>query len=189
LNATKVTDLVARLLGVTHAQLANLALAAPSRPDRAILQPYVDGERVPDRPAARGLLAGMRSDMTREEMARAAFEGVLFGLYDGLCALERLGVSTDGRLLVTGGGARSPAYRQFLADIFGRPVHYVDVGDSAAVGAAVQAAAVLSGARVADVAAAWAPATRVVAEPGTDGTVDEVRDRYRRLVRTEALDA
>jgi xylulokinase len=189
LNATKVTDLAARLLGVSHDQLADLALAAPSRPDRAILQPFIDGERVPDRPAARGLLAGMRSDMSREELARAAFEGVLFGLYEGLCALERVGVQTNGRLLVTGGGARSPAYRQFLADIFDRPVHYVDVGDSAAVGAAVQAAAVLSGARVSDVTVAWAPTPKVVAEPRAGERTDEVRERYRHLVRTEALDA
>lgn len=188
LNATKVTDLAARLLGVDHDGLAVLALAGPPRPDRAVLQPYLDGERVPDRPAARGLLAGLRSDLGREEFARAAFEGPLFGLAEGFEALERLGVRTDGRLLVTGGGGRSPAYRQLLADIFGRPVHFVDVGDAAAVGAAVQAAAVLAGSRVAEVAAAWAPATEVVAEPRPEQGVAEVRDRYRRLTAAEALD-
>lgn len=188
LNATKVTDLAGRLLGVDHDGLAALALAGPARPDRAVLQPYLDGERVPERPAARGLLAGLRSDMGREEFARAAFEGVLFGLVDGLDALERLGVRTDGRLLVTGGGGRSPAYRQLLADLFERPVHFADVGDAAAVGSAVQAAAVLAGSRVAEVAAAWAPPTEVVAEPRPDQGVAEVRDRYHRLTRAEELD-
>ncbi|MBA3416073.1 MAG: xylulokinase [Chloroflexia bacterium] len=188
LNATKVTDFAARLLGVDHAALGALALAAPADPDRPVLQAFLDGERVPERPAARGILAGLRSDSSREEVARAAFEGVLLGLHDGLLALECLGVRTDGRLLATGGGARSPAYRQFLADIFDRPVHYVDLGDAAALGAAAQAAAILRGVTVAEVAAAWAPATEVVAEPRPGQAIEEVRARYRRLLAAEDLD-
>ncbi len=188
LNATKVTEFAARLLGVDHEALSGLALSAPPHLDRPVLQAFLDGERVPERPAARGILAGLRSDSGREELARAAFEGVLFGLYDGLLALERLGVRTAGRLLVTGGGAYSPAYRQFLADIFGRPVHYIDTGDAAAAGAAVQAAAILHGTTVGEVAAAWAPSTEVVAEPRPGQAIYEVRDRYRALVGAEELD-
>ena len=188
LNAAKVTDAFARILGVDHGELARLALAAPPAADRPIVVPYLDGERTPNRPDSHGLVAGMRSDVTREQVARAAFEGVVCGLLDGLDALNRAGARTDGRLILTGGGARSPAYRQLLADLSGRLVHSADIAESAAAGAAVQAAAILQGRRVIDVAAAWAPPLPVVAEPRSGQADGELRERYRRAAGLEELD-
>ncbi len=188
LNAAKVTDAFARILGVDHGELARLALAAPPAADRPIVVPYLDGERTPNRPDSHGLVAGMRSDVTREQIARAAFEGVVCGLLDGLDALNRAGARTDGRLIVTGGGAKSPAYRQLLADLSGRLVHSADIAESAAAGAAVQAAAILQGRRVIDVAAAWAPPLPVVAEPRSGQADGELRERYRRAAGLEELD-
>lgn len=188
LNAAKVTDAFARLLGVDHEGLEHLALAARPRADRPILVPYLDGERTPNRPSARGTLAGLRSDVSREELARAAFEGVVCGLLHGLDALAAAGAMTGGRLIVTGGGANSRAYRQVLADLSERPVHTADLADSAASGAAVQAAAVLHGRKVAEVAQAWAPPLTVTAEPRTGQYTAEVRERYRRYASLEGLD-
>jgi xylulokinase len=188
LNATKVTDAFARLLGVDHDRLAALALAASATPGRPVLAAYLDGERVPDRPGASGLLGGLRSDLSREQVARAAYEGVIAGLLHGLEALAGLGVPTDGRLILTGGGARSAAYRQLTADLCGRPVHLVGLQETAAAGAAVQAAAVLHGASVAEVANAWAPVVRPVAEPRSDEGAAQVLDRYRRLAGWDGLD-
>lgn len=181
LNAAKVTDTFARLLGVDHTGLTELALAASPNPERPVLAAFLDGERVPDRPHASGTLTGLRSDTTREDIARAAYEGVLAGLLAGLRVLGRLGVPVDGRLAVTGGGARSAAYRQFLADLSGRPVHVVDHAETAAAGAAVQAAAVLHGTTVTDVAARWAPPWRVVAEPRPDTSPVDLLLRYEAL--------
>ena len=97
----------------------------PSPPRRApgglVLLPYFDGERTPDRPDATGVLAGIRSDVTREQLARAAVEGVVCGLLDGLDALAAF-APADGRLILLGGGAHSRAYRQVLADLSGRAV-------------------------------------------------------------------
>ena len=188
LNASKVTDAFGRILQVDHEELARLALEAPADPDRPILIPYLDGERTPNRPLARGTLAGFRSDLTRQQVARAAFEGVVCGLLDGLDALEQAGAPTQGRLIVTGGGAGSIAYRQFLADLSGRPVYAGDIAEAAAAGAAVQAAAVFHRRRVVDMAAAWAPPLQVVAEPRQGQDVEELRVRYRRLASEERLD-
>jgi xylulokinase len=188
LNAAKVTDAFARLLGVDHHELARLALAAPPDPDRPVLVPYLDGERTPNRPLARGALAGLRSDLTQEGIARAAFEGVVCGLLDGLDALKAAGARTDGRLIVTGGGARSPAYRQLLADLFERPVFQSDIDETAAAGAAVQAAAVLRGRPVTEIAEAWAPPLRQVAAPRPGQGGAALRRRYGRLARLEELD-
>ena len=188
LNATRVTDAFARLLGVDFDALASLALAGPSRPDRPVLVPFLEGERTPDRPRATGTLAGLHADMTREQLARAAHEGVLCSLLEGLDRLRALGVRADGRLVLTGGGSASPAYRQLLADLSGRPVHVADLGETSASGVAVQAAAVLHGLEVDEIVEAWAPPLREVAAPRQDQGVDEVRARYRHLASMEELD-
>ena len=189
LNAAKVTDTFAGLLGVDHDQLAQLALQAPVIDHaRPVLAAFLDGERVPDRPDASGTLAGLRSDTTREQVARAAFEGVLAGLVGGLTTLTHLGVPTTGRLAVTGGGARSAAYRQLLADLTGRPVHVVDQQETAAAGAAVQAAAVHHHTSVDELATAWAPAWRVVAEPRPGAEPGQLMSRYQTLADWSALE-
>jgi xylulokinase len=188
LNAAKVTDAFARLLGVDHQELARLALAAPPELDRPVLVPYLDGERTPNRPQARGAIGWLRSDLSREAVARAAFEGVVLGLLDGLDALKAAGARTDGKLIVTGGGARSPAYLQLLADLFERPIYTSDIGETAAAGAAVQAAAVLRARPVTEIADAWAPPLRPVAEPRPGQGGAELRLRYHRLSRLEELD-
>ena len=153
-----------------------------------MLAAYLDGERVPDRPEASGTLTGLRSDTTREQVARAAYEGVLAGLVRGLATLTDLGVPTTGRLAVTGGGARSAAYRQLLADLTGRPVHIVDQQETAAAGAALQAAAVHQQTSIDQLADAWAPAWRVVAEPRPGADPDQLMARYRTLADWSALE-
>jgi xylulokinase len=177
LNATKVTDSVARLLGVRLDALESLALAAPAGSDGLVLVPYFDGERVPDRPDARGTLAGLRSDVKREQVARAAFEGVVCGLLDGLDALIAAGVRTGGRCVLAGGGARSSAYRRVLADLAQRVVRVPDATELVATGACVQAAAVLHGSPASAVATAWGLGAGVDVEP-EECDPDEVRARY-----------
>ncbi|HEY8545816.1 MAG TPA: xylulokinase [Acidimicrobiales bacterium] len=171
LNATKVTEAVRRLLGpdVDHATFDELALAAPPGAGGLTLLPYLDGERTPDRPGATGVLAGLRSDVTREQLTRAAVEGVVCGLLDGLDALAAH-APVDGRLLLLGGGGRSRAYRQVLADLTGRPVLVPEGDEHVAAGACVQAAAVLTGTDLPEIAAAWSlgTATPVEPTPGVD---------------------
>jgi xylulokinase len=182
LNATKVTDAVARLLGVDAAGLDALALAAPEvgAGDDArapVVVPYFDGERVPNRPDATGLVAGLRSDVTREAFALAAFRGVVCGLLDGLDALAAAGVPTSGRLLLVGGGARSAAYRRTLADLAGRPVLVPDAAEHVAAGACVQAAATLLDVSPQEVATAWGLGAGTMVDPQTIDR-DAIRARY-----------
>lgn len=167
LNATKVTDAIARLLGVDLAALDALALAAPTGRPGPTLVPYLDGERTPDRPDARGTLSGIGSDVSREQLARAAFDGVVCGLLDGLDALTAAGVDVEGgRLVLVGGGARSPAYRQALADLAQRAVTVVDDSEGlVARGAAIQAAARHHEALIADVQDAWTSGADITVEP------------------------
>ncbi|MGZ4676768.1 MAG: xylulokinase [Acidimicrobiia bacterium] len=155
LNATKVTDTVAGWLGVDLAELDALALASPVGARGATVLPYFDGERTPNRPDARGALTGLRADSTREDVARAAFEGVVCGLLDGLDALVAAGVRPHGRLFLVGGGARSRAYRQVVADLAQRAVTIVEAEELVALGACVQAAARATDRPISDVQDAW----------------------------------
>lgn len=188
LNATKVTEAVRRLLDVDHARFDDLSLSTPAGAGGLTLLPYFDGERTPNRPAATGAMAGLRSDVGREQFARAAVEGVVCGLLDGLDALTRV-APTDGRLVVVGGGARSLAYRRVLADLARRPVLVPHGIEHVAAGACVQAAAVLTGAEAADVADQWRLGEGTVVEPGPGATAaDDVRAAYAALRDATAPD-
>ena len=182
LNATKVTDAIGRLLGADHAALDALALASPSGARGATLLPYFDGERTPNRPSARGALAGLSAAASREDVARAAFEGVVCGLLDGLDALRAVDVRAEGRCFVIGGGARSTAYVQILADLAQCAVTVVADDELVALGGGVQATARATGRPIADVQAAWNLGVGTEVEPsiGLDAAL-EVLGAYARV--------
>ena len=154
LNATKVTDAVGRLLGVDNGGLDVLACNGLIGAGGLTLLPYLDGERTPNRPRSTGWLTGLRSDVTREQLARAAVEGVVCGLLDGLDALRKQTGALD-RVLMIGGGARSAAYRQILADLCDLPVCVADADQAVAAGACVQAAAALEQVGTAVITQRW----------------------------------
>lgn len=145
LNAARVLDAACVLLGVDHAELSRLALSAPPGAGGMVLVPYLEGERTPNRPDATGALHGLRlATATPAYLARAAIEGLLCGLADGLDALLAQGVRVE-RILLIGGGARSQALRKIAPAIFGCPVVAAPDGEYVADGAARQAAWVLAG--------------------------------------------
>ena len=142
LNATKVTDTVARWMGHDASSFASLALGAVDDPGSVVLVPYFDGERTPNLPDATGTFSGLTNSTTAAQIALATHDGVLRGLLNGVEALARAGSSVNGRLFLVGGGARSTAYRRRTADLFGRSVIVPDADETVATGAAVQAAIV-----------------------------------------------
>lgn len=140
LNAARVLDVTAALLGVTHDELSDLALHAPSGADGLTLLPYFEGERTPNLPDATASLTGMTlASTTRPHLARAAVEGMLRGLGAGLDALRALGIPLD-RALLIGGGAQSEAVRRIAPEILGLPVDVPAPDEYVARGAARQAA-------------------------------------------------
>ncbi len=175
-NAAKVLDAIRHLLGVDHAEFDRLALA--SEPGGPVLLPYFDGERTPNRPDATGVLSGLRSDITREQFARSAVDGVVCGLLDGLDALRRL-TDLDGRVLLTGGAARSSALQHVMASMIDAPVGVSDADEAVAAGAAVQAAAVFEQVDHAAIQQRWGLGRGAAVE--RIAIDDSVRDRYAAL--------
>jgi xylulokinase len=144
LNAARVLDAIARLLGVDHDELSRLALSAPAGAGGLHLQPYFEGERTPNLPDATATLTGMTlASTTRVNLARAAVEGMLSGLGAGLDALREQGVRLE-RALLIGGGAQSQAVREIAPTVLGIPVEVPEPAEYVALGAARQAAQVLS---------------------------------------------
>jgi xylulokinase len=147
LNAARVLDSIARLLGVDYDELGTLALAAQPGSGGAVLHPYFEGERTPNLPDATATLSGLTlASTTRENLARAAIEGMLCGLADGLDAVLRQGV-TASRLLLVGGAAQNPAVSAIAAQVFDVPVVVPEPAEYVALGASVQAAWSLTGTR------------------------------------------
>ena len=167
LNATKVTDTVARLLRVGTEELDQLALEAPPGAGGLVLVPHLDGERTPNRPDATGTLTGLRTDATPAQLARAAVEGVVANL---LAGAEALGTG-QGRVFLIGGGAHGETYRRVVADLTGRTVVVPREDELVACGAALQAAAVLLGVGFDELAEAWGLGAGEIIEPdpGVDG--------------------
>ena len=174
LNAARVLEVIGGLLAVDHDELGALALQAPAGADGLVLVPYFVGERTPNRPDATASLVGMTPATTdRAHLARAAIEGMLCALADGLAAVEGTGVSVS-RLLLIGGAARNEAVRAVAAQVFGRDVSIPEPGEYVAAGAARQAAWVLGGSLP-----SWeVSATVVPADPHP-----EVLEQYRAAAR------
>lgn len=181
LNATRIFDATAALLGVTLAELGDLALSAPEGANGLTLVPYFEGERTPNLPDATGSLHGLTlSNYTPANLARAAVEGVLCSLADGLAALQAQGVAAQ-RIILVGGGAQSDAVQQVAAAAFGLPVFVPNPGEYVANGAARQAAGVLTG-RLPE----WALEGVEVSPRNSDGPASFLT-RYRRYAAEVAM--
>ncbi|GGI07147.1 xylulokinase [Egicoccus halophilus] len=175
LNASRVLDAACRLLGVDHAELSRLALSAPLGADGLVLVPYLEGERTPNRPDDTGALHGLRPDnLTPANLARAAVEGLLCGLADGLDELRANGVQVE-RLHLIGGGARSEALQRIAPALFGVDVEVPPAGEYVADGAARQAAWVLAGG---DTPPDWGGARGAPVAHAADEDGAFVRERY-----------
>ena len=147
LNAARILDSIAGLLGVDHDELGRLALEAEPGANGLVLQPYFEGERTPNLPDATASLFGLTlGSTTRPNLARAAIEGLLCGLAEGLDAVRAQGVTAE-RILLIGGAAQNPAVQLIAAQVFEAPVAVPVPGEYVADGAAVQAAWSLTGSR------------------------------------------
>ena len=147
LNAARVLGSIAGLLSVDHDRLSELALGAEPGSGGVVLVPYFEGERTPNLPDAKASVHGLTlASTTPANLARAAIEGMLCGLADGLDAVRAVGVR-ERRILLIGGAAQNPAVAHVAAQVFDAPVEVPAPGEYVADGGAVQAAWALTGTR------------------------------------------
>jgi xylulokinase len=158
--------------------LSDEAATVPAGSDGLLFLPYLTGERTPHPdPDARGAFVGLSVQHRRAHLTRAVMEGVAFGLRDGLDLMLAAGTPAPSQIRASGGGVRSPLWRQVLADVLEAEIATIATAEGAAFGAGLLAA----------VGAGWFDSvqeavTAVVtvtpaAEPGPD------QERYRDLHR------
>jgi len=140
MNVTTATEMMRGLLGRDLRQYDEDVLKTPPGADGLVLLPYFEGERTPSVPNGTGNLFGLsRRTFTPGHFLRAAMEGATLGMNYGLMRLRALGIRPK-EIRVTGGGMKTPVWRQIAADVFGVPVVAMKEDEGAALGGALQAA-------------------------------------------------
>ncbi|MFF8973501.1 xylulokinase [Streptomyces sp. NPDC014995] len=147
LNCTLAVDRIAALLGLDREAVEPAA-------DLTLL-PYLDGERTPNLPNASGLLLGLRHDTTAGQLLQAAYDGAVHSLLGALDLVLDEDADRSAPLLLIGGGARGTAWQQTVRRLSGRPVQIPEAKELVALGAAAQAAGLLTGEDPAAVARRW----------------------------------
>ncbi|WNI19752.1 xylulokinase [Actinacidiphila sp. ITFR-21] len=154
LNCTLAVDKVAALLGRGREEVEAGGSVA--------FLPFLDGERTPNLPYASGLLTGLRHETTAGQLLQGAYDGAVWALLralDEVLAVDgEAGAGPDEPLLLIGGGARGTAWRETVRRLSGRPVVVPAAEELVALGAAVQAAALLTGEAPTAIARRWATA-------------------------------
>ncbi|MFJ8898937.1 xylulokinase [Streptomyces sp. NPDC102370] len=147
LNCTLAVDRVAALLGLDREAV---------EPGRDVtLLPFLDGERTPNLPHSSGLLHGLRHDTTGGQLLQAAYDGAVYSLLAALDLVLDQDADPSAPLLLIGGGARGTAWQQTVRRLSGRPVQVPEAKELVALGAAAQAAGLLTGEDPAAVARRW----------------------------------
>lgn len=179
LNGARNLVATAELLGVTLTELSALALSAEPGSQGVTFMPYLEGERTPPLPDARGQLVGLTlKNLTPANIARAAIEGVLWSLAYGVQVLrEQTGEISS--ITLTGGASQSAAVRKIATAVFGLPIVVTDTFESVAVGAARQAGWALTGTMP-----EWkVPVlSRQDATPADQQAAAEIGERYRSVL-------
>ncbi|MEV7795125.1 xylulokinase [Streptomyces sp. NPDC087512] len=147
LNCTLAVDRVAALLGLDRE-------AVEPGTDVTFL-PYLDGERTPNLPHSSGLLYGLRHDTTAGQLLQAAYDGAVHSLLGALDLVLDADADPSAPLLLIGGGARGAAWQRTVRRLSGRPVRIPEAKELVALGAAAQAAGLLTGEDPAAVARRW----------------------------------
>ena len=138
MNATNVVTQTVELANETVAAIEPALRDTPPGADGLVWLPFLNGERTPDLPTARGSLVGVSANnFTRPHLIRAMVEGVSFGMLAGL-ELILQGGSAE-RIMLIGGGSKSAGWRQLLADATGALIQVPAEEEAGCVGAVVQA--------------------------------------------------
>lgn len=132
---------VARTIGDDpYTLMAEGARHVPPGSEGLIFLPYLTGERTPYPDAnARGTFFGITLRHGRQHFARSVFEGVAYALNDTFQIFDEIGVPVT-QVRASGGGAKSPVWRQIHADVTGHPHVTLSVDEGPALGAALLAA-------------------------------------------------
>jgi xylulokinase len=162
--------------------VSGAAVVEPGAGDLMFL-PYLSGERTPHNdPAAAGAFVGLTTSHDLTHLTRAVLEGVAFGLRDGLDVMIDAGLAKPTSIRATGGGARSPLWRQILANVLDAEIAVAQTAEGAATGAAMLAAVGAGAYDTVETAVETTVKVDVMERPSDDvGLYHDLHERYRNL--------
>jgi xylulokinase len=169
--------------GADYDELVEAAEKVPPGAEGLIFLPYLSGERTPHLdPQARGAFVGLTSRHGIPHMTRAVMEGVVYSLRDSLEIMRELDVPVE-QVRATGGGARSPLWRQLQADVYGVPIHRTTADEGPAHGAALLSGVAAGVYRDVDEACSTVRLREEVGEPDPEQSriYEEYYEAYRSL--------
>ncbi len=139
MNCTVTTELYRQLLGCDLAAFDVAVNSAPLGSEGLLTLPFFNGERSPALPFGSGGILGISSEnFSQANFFRSGIEGATLALRSGIDSLESFGVTVSG-ITLTGGGSKSPLWRQMVADVMQKSVTVMNIDEGAAYGAALQA--------------------------------------------------
>ena len=129
------------ILGMdSYDEMTKLALEAGPGANGVIFLPYLNGERTPwNDPKARGIFFGLGLEHGRRELIRAVMEGIIFAQRESLEIFRTMGLNFS-RVVVSGGGARSQAFREIIASVLNCEIVTNKVNEQGCIGAAILSA-------------------------------------------------
>ncbi len=111
----------------------------PIGSQKLLYLPYLMGERSPHPdPDCRGVFFGLSAMHQKSHMIRSVMEGISFSQWECVEVFREMGVPIED-MMICGGGARSPFWRQMLSDMYGCQVSTVQSDQGGALGAAILA--------------------------------------------------
>ena len=138
MNATNVVTQTLQVLGRSVADIDPALKATEPGAQGLVFIPFLNGERTPDLPGARGSIHGIAStNFTADNLVRAVVEGVTFGILNGLQLI--LAGEQASTIMVIGGGSRSAGWRQLIADATGATIQVPCEEEAGCLGAIIQA--------------------------------------------------
>jgi xylulokinase len=148
--------------------------------------PYLAGERTPHAdPNARGCFVGLTLKHTRGHMVRSIMEGVAYAMRDSLAIIEEMNVPVR-QVRASGGGSKSPLWRQIQADVFGQKAVTINAEQGPAFGVALLAA--VGAGAYGNVEEACTTTIKVVSETPVNKKANQAYDRgfpiYQQLYRS-----
>lgn len=187
MNLTNATGVIRELFELDLVAFNALVAQAPIGAEGVSMLPFLNGERVPALPHATGSLHGLTmTNLTRGNLCRAVVEGTTFGLRQGLDLLRQTGLQSHS-IRLTGGGSKSPVWRQMVADIMDTEVVCTEQSEAAALGAAIQAAWCQSGESLQALCARCVsvdPASRTQPVAASVSAYQQAYERYQQHVAT-----
>jgi xylulokinase len=181
LNCTLAVDRVAAWLSLDRNNVT------PS--GGVVALPYFDGERTPNLPDAAAAIFGLRHETDPRAILMATYEGAIVSLLDALDTIDvcSSGVNPDAPLVLIGGGARGKTWQRVVGRLSGRAVSIPEATELVAIGAAIQAAAVITGEEPGVVAARWQTGKGILLEPTQRDDATIARHREVRRLAVAAI--